>query len=44
VIDWRRVAAILKKHGFDGVLSVECGTPEQAARSLAHLNEVIASA
>jgi sugar phosphate isomerase/epimerase len=44
VIDWRRVVAILKKHGFDGVLSVECGTPEQAARSLAHLNEVIAHA
>lgn len=44
VIDWRRVAAVLRKHGFDGVLSVECGTPEQAARSLAHLNEVIAGA
>lgn len=44
VIDWRRVVAILKKHGFDGVLSVECGTPGQAARSLAHLNEVIAGA
>lgn len=44
VIDWRRVVAILKKHGYDGVLSVECGTPEEAARSLAHLNEVIAHA
>ena len=44
VIDWKRVVAILRKHGYDGVLSVECGTPEQAARSLAHLNEVIAHA
>lgn len=44
VIDWRRVVAILKKHGDDGALGVEGGTPEQAARSLAHLNEVIARA
>jgi len=39
VIDWTRVAAILRGHGFEGVLSVECGTPQQAARSLAHLQE-----
>jgi sugar phosphate isomerase/epimerase len=38
VIDWGRVIAILKTAGFDGVLSVECGSPEQAARSLAHLS------
>jgi sugar phosphate isomerase/epimerase len=38
VIDWRKVVAILRQAGFSGVLSVECGTPEQAARSLAHLN------
>ncbi len=44
LIDWRRVVAILKKHGYDGVLSVECGTPAPAARSLAHLNGVISSA
>lgn len=44
VIDWRRVVAILNKHGYDGVLSVERATPELASRSLAHLNEVIASA
>jgi sugar phosphate isomerase/epimerase len=42
VIDWTRVVQILRDAGFDGVLSVECGTPEQAARSLAHLNQVIA--
>ncbi len=44
VIDWTRVVRILKAHGFDGVLSVECGTPLQAERSLRHLNEVIAHA
>jgi sugar phosphate isomerase/epimerase len=37
VIDWARVVAIIKRHGFHGVLSVECGSPEEAARSLAHL-------
>jgi sugar phosphate isomerase/epimerase len=41
VIDWTRVVAILRDAGFDGVLSVECGTPDQAARSLAHLTSVI---
>jgi sugar phosphate isomerase/epimerase len=44
VIDWARVIAILRKHGFHGVLSVECGTPEQAERSLAHLNSLLATA
>lgn len=41
VIDWNRVVSILKDNDFDGVLSVECGTPAQAVRSLAHLNAVI---
>jgi sugar phosphate isomerase/epimerase len=41
VIDWRRVIRILQDAGFDGVLSVECGTPDQAARSLSHLNEIL---
>jgi sugar phosphate isomerase/epimerase len=44
VIDWTRVVKILKESGFDGVLSVECGTPLQAERSLAHLNEVLVHA
>jgi sugar phosphate isomerase/epimerase len=44
VIDWRKVVGILKGAGFDGVLSVECGTPLQAERSLAHLKEVLADA
>jgi sugar phosphate isomerase/epimerase len=41
VIDWRKVAEILKHSGFHGVLSVECGTPKQAADSLKHLTEVL---
>jgi sugar phosphate isomerase/epimerase len=44
VIDWARVVSILRKGGFNGVLSVECGTPLQAERSLAHLNAVLAAA
>jgi len=44
VIDWTRAVAILKAAGYDGVLSVECGTPQQAERSLQHLNEVFAHA
>lgn len=42
VIDWTRVVQILKNAGFEGVLSVECGTVEQAERSLKHLDKVIA--
>ena len=44
VIDWGKVVAILRETGFSGVLSVECGTSDQAARSLAHLEAVIAKA
>jgi sugar phosphate isomerase/epimerase len=44
VIDWARVVAILRRAGFDGVLSVECGTPLQAERSLAHLAKVLSNA
>lgn len=42
VIDWRRVVKILRSTGYDGALSVECGTSEQAARSLKHLTQVLA--
>lgn len=42
VVDWARVIGIIRKHGFSGVLSVECGTPEEAARSLAHLTPLMA--
>jgi sugar phosphate isomerase/epimerase len=44
VIDWGRVTDILRQAGFSGVLSVECGTPLQAQRSLAHLEEVLSRA
>jgi len=41
VIDWARVAGILEEVQWNGVLSCECGTSEQAARSLSHLQAVI---
>lgn len=41
VIDWARVVEILREAGFNGVLSVECGTPEQARRSLEHLTALL---
>lgn len=41
VIDWRRVICILRDAGYSGVLSVECGTPEQAASSLQHLEALL---
>jgi sugar phosphate isomerase/epimerase len=42
VIDWRRVAAILRTIDYHGVISVECGTEQQAADSLKHLQTVLA--
>jgi sugar phosphate isomerase/epimerase len=41
VIDWTRVIGILEETGWDGVLSCECGTSDQAARSLAHLQGLL---
>lgn len=41
VIDWRRVIGILRKAGWSGVLSVECGSPAQAASSLTHLKSLL---
>ena len=41
VIDWAKIVMILRAANYDGVLSVECGTPDQAARSLAHLKSLI---
>ena len=43
VIDWQRVIAILRDANFSGVLSVECGTEQQAARSLAHLSGLLSN-
>ncbi len=44
VIDWAKVIAILRQGGYNGVLSAECGTSDQAARSLAHLTALLAKA
>jgi len=41
VIDWKRLVGRLKKAGYQGVLSVECGTEEEATRSLAHLTKIL---
>jgi sugar phosphate isomerase/epimerase len=41
VIDWRKLVGRLKKAGYRGVLSVECGTDEEAVRSHAHLRKVL---
>ena len=40
-IDWHRIVRRLKQAGFQGVLSVECGTEDQAKRSLAYLTKVL---
>ena len=40
-IDWKRLVARLKKANYKGVLSVECGTEDEAVRSLAHLTKVL---
>lgn len=41
VIDWARVIRICRKAKRDLVFSVECGTVEQAERSLAHLKPLL---
>jgi sugar phosphate isomerase/epimerase len=41
VIDWPRVIAICKTAPRDIVLSVECGTVDQAARSIQHLQNLL---
>ncbi len=41
VIDWAAVAAVCKTMPQDIVFSVECGTVEQAGRSIEHLRSVI---
>jgi len=43
-MDWRRVIRILRDGGYEGVLSVECGTSGQAAGSLKHLNGLLKEA
>lgn len=41
VIDWARVVAICRKCPRDIVLSVECGTVDQAAASIEHLRRLL---
>ena len=41
VIDWKKVVSILSSVNYQGVLSVECGTVEQAAKSLKHLKSIV---
>jgi sugar phosphate isomerase/epimerase len=41
VIDWARVARICQRAKRDIVFSVECGTIDQAERSIAHLKKVV---
>jgi sugar phosphate isomerase/epimerase len=41
VIDWGRVIALCRQAPRDIVLSVECGTVEQAARSITHLRGLL---
>lgn len=41
VIDWARVIRICRRARRDIVLSVECGTVEQAERSIHHLRELL---
>jgi sugar phosphate isomerase/epimerase len=41
VIDWARVIDICQRAQRDIVFSVECGTVEQAARSIAHLKTLL---
>lgn len=41
VIDWRRIIAICRRAPQNIVLSVECGTIEQAEHSYAHLHKLL---
>lgn len=44
VIDWLRIIKRLKEANYNGVLSVECGTEEQAVKSLKYLQGVLKKA
>ncbi len=41
VVDWKRVIEICRRCPRDIVFSVECGTVDQAARSIAHLKKLL---
>jgi sugar phosphate isomerase/epimerase len=42
VVDWAEVVSVLRAGGYNGVLSVECGTVAEAERSIDHLRTVLA--
>lgn len=44
VIDWKRIISICRKASRDIVLSVECGTVDQAERSFHHLAAILRDA
>jgi sugar phosphate isomerase/epimerase len=41
VIDWRRVIEIIRRAPRDIVMSVECGSIDEAARSVKHLRSLL---
>ncbi len=41
VVDWPQVMRVLRDHDYSGVLSVECGTEEQAEQSIAFLTHTL---
>ncbi len=41
VIDWPRILEIVRRHNVDTVISVECGTVEEADRSLKYLRQIV---
>jgi sugar phosphate isomerase/epimerase len=43
VIDWQKIISLCRKAPRDIVLSVECGTVDQAARSIKHLKPMLAT-
>ena len=42
VVDWSTVIRLLDEARWSGVLSVECGTSQQAEKSLSHLTAILA--
>lgn len=41
VIDWQRIIRLCRRARRDIVMSVECGTVDQAARSIVHLKQLL---
>jgi len=41
LIDWPAIVAVLEGAGYEGVLSVECSTPEEAERSLKYFRSIL---